>query len=94
MSLWIVGVFHIAIGRVGSQILTGFTFLLHNGTDFLTAVLDIELVRQPRIKNDALCFDISDEIVVDVNVPFLMIVHGMALADLNFLNQPHQCGTV
>ena len=44
MSLWIVGVFHIAVGWVGGQILTRFTFLLHNRFDFFTAVLDIELV--------------------------------------------------
>ena len=44
MSLWIVGVFHVAIGRVGSQILTGFTFLFHNRLNLFTAVLDIELV--------------------------------------------------
>lgn len=41
---------------------------------------------QPRIKNDGLCFDITDEIVVNVNVPFLVIVHGIAFADLNLLN--------
>lgn len=49
---------------------------------------------QPRIKNDGLCFDISDKIVVDVNVAFFVIVHGIAFADLNFLNQAHQRGTV
>lgn len=49
---------------------------------------------QPRIKNDGLCFDISDKIVVDVNIAFLVIVHGIAFADLNFLNQAHQRGTV
>ena len=51
-------------------------------------------ISQPRIKNDALCFDISDKIVVDVNVAFLVIVHGIAFADLNFLNQTNQRGTV
>ena len=51
-------------------------------------------VSQPRIKNDGLCFDISDKIVVDVNIAFLVIVHGIAFADLNFLNQAHQRGTV
>lgn len=51
-------------------------------------------VSQPRIKNDALCFDITDKIVVDVNVPFLVIVHGITFADLDFLNQPHQRRTV
>ena len=44
MSLWIVGIFHVAVGRVGGQILTGFAFLLHNRFDLFTAVLDIELV--------------------------------------------------
>ena len=44
MSLWIVGVFHVAVGWVGGQILTGFAFLLHNRFDLFTAVLDIELV--------------------------------------------------
>ena len=51
-------------------------------------------ISQPRIKNDGLCFDISDKIVVDVNVAFFVIVHGIAFADLNFLNQAHQRGTV
>lgn len=54
----------------------------------------IYVVSQPRIKNDGLCFDISDKIVVDVNIAFLVIVHGIAFADLNFLNQAHQRGTV
>ena len=44
MSLWIVGVFHVAVGRVGGQILTGFAFLLHNRFNLFTAVLDIELI--------------------------------------------------
>lgn len=51
-------------------------------------------ISQPRIKNDGLCFDITDEIVVDVNIAFLVIVHGIAFADLNFLNQANQRGTV
>ena len=34
-----------------------------------------ELLSQSRIKNDGLCFDISDEIVVDMNVPFFVTVH-------------------
>ena len=54
----------------------------------------VKYVSQPRIKNDGLCFDISDKIVVDVNIAFLVIVHGIAFADLNFLNQAHQRGTV
>lgn len=57
-------------------------------------VFCIQLLSQPRIKNDGLCFDITDEIVVDVNIAFLVIVHAIAFADLNFLNQPHQRGTV
>lgn len=43
-SLWIGGVFHVAVGRVGGQILTRFTFLLHNRFDLFIAVLDIELI--------------------------------------------------
>lgn len=59
------------------------------------APLDVKKeLSQPRIKNDGLCFDISDKIVVDVNVAFFVIVHGIAFADLNFLNQAHQRGTV
>jgi len=50
-------------------------------------------VGQHRIK-DALCFDISDEIVADMNVAFRVIAHGIAFADLDFLYQPHQRGTV
>ena len=44
MLLWIVRVFHVAVGWVSGQILSSFTFLLHNGTDFLTAVLDVKFV--------------------------------------------------
>ena len=44
MLLWIVGVFHVAVGRVGGQILASFAFLPHNVTDFLTAVLDVKFV--------------------------------------------------
>lgn len=57
-------------------------------------IIRIDVISQPRIKNDGLCFDISDKIVVDVNIAFLVIVHGIAFADLNFLNQAHQRGTV
>ena len=62
--------------------------------EILITLPEEELICQPRIKNDALCLDITDEIVVDVNVTFLVIVHGIAFADLDFLNQPHQRGTV
>ena len=31
-----------------------------------------------------------DEIVVDIEVPFLVTVHHALLADLNFLDEPHQ----
>jgi chromosome partitioning protein len=62
--------------------------------DFLGNVLAVHLISQPRIRNDALCLDITDKIVVDVNIAFLVIVHGIAFADLNFLNQPHQRGAV
>ena len=62
--------------------------------DLAACVLGKPFVSQPRIKNDGLCFDVSDKIVVDVNIAFLVIVHGIAFADLNFLNQAHQRGTV
>ena len=39
-------------------------------------------------------FDVPDKIVVDVDVPFLVVVYPVFLADLNFLNQPHEGGTV
>ena len=73
---------------------------VHSSQDSKRVILTFFLTReklflsQPRIKNDALCFDITDKIVVDVNVPFLVIVHGIAFADLDFLNQPHQRRTV
>ena len=44
MSFGIVRVFHIAVGRIGGQILTGFTLLLHDCFDLFTAVLDIEFI--------------------------------------------------
>ena len=44
MSFRIIRVFHVAIGRIGSQILTGFAFLLHRCLDLLAAVLHIKLV--------------------------------------------------
>ena len=89
----IVGIFDISIGRLGQRD-ARVAFHLVDNFPLLGNVLGVPLVSQPRIKNDGLCFDISDEIVVDVNVPFLVIVHGIAFADLNFLNQPHQRGTV
>ena len=39
-------------------------------------------------------FDVANEIVVDVDVPFLMVVHRILLADLNFLDEPHEGGAV
>ena len=39
-------------------------------------------------------FNVTDEIVVDVDVPFLVVVYRIFFTDLNFLNQPHECGTV
>ena len=87
-------VFQIAVGDIGCQRNAAFTLCLIDSTDLAAGVSRIKLVSQPRIKNDGLCFDISDKIVVDVNVPFFVIVHGIAFADLNFLNQPHQRGTV
>ena len=44
MLLRIVGVFHVAIGRIGGQILTGFAFLLHGCLNLFTAVLDVKFV--------------------------------------------------
>ena len=84
----------IAVNDRACEVLAGLAFGLESGTDFTAGVSGVILVSQPRIKNDGLCFDISDEIVVDVNVAFLVIVHGIAFADLNFLNQAHQRGTV
>ena len=37
-------ILHVAIGRIGGQILTGFTLLLHGCLDLFAAVLHIELV--------------------------------------------------
>lgn len=39
-------------------------------------------------------FDVTDEIVVDVDVPFLVVVHRVFLTDLNFLDEPHEGGAV
>lgn len=39
-------------------------------------------------------FDVADKIVVDVDVPFLVVVHCVFLTDLNLLDQPHERGTV
>ena len=39
-------------------------------------------------------FDVANEIVVDVDVSFLVVVHRVFLTDLNLLDQPHECGTV
>ena len=71
-----------------------FLYALFNLRKLLYLIDEEDIISQPRIKNDALCFDISDKIVVDVNVAFLVIVHGIAFADLNFLNQANQRGTV
>jgi hypothetical protein len=75
------------------NVVTGLLFgAPHDDFDFI--ISEENGISQPRIKNDGLCFDISDKIVVDVNVAFFVIVHGIAFADLNFLNQAHQRGTV
>ena len=92
--LGVARVMLVAVGNVGGQALSALTLCLVDGTDFTTGILGIPLISQPRIKNDGLCFDISDKIVVDVNVAFFVIVHGIAFTDLNFLNQAHQRGTV
>ena len=39
-------------------------------------------------------FDITNKIVVDVDIPFLVIVHPVFLTDLKLLNQSHEGGTV
>ena len=90
----VLQVFYIAIGHIGGQGYASLTLGFLDGSDLAAGVPGIELVSQPRIKNDALCLDITDEIVVDVNVAFFVIVHGIAFADLNFLNQANQRGTV
>ena len=92
--LGVARVMLVAVGNVGGQALSTLTLRFVDGTDFAAGVFGKNLVSQPRIKNDGLCFDISDKIVVDVNIAFLVIVHGIAFADLNFLNQAHQRGTV
>ena len=75
------------------NVVTGLLFgAPHDDFDFI--ISEENGISQPRIKNDGLCFNISDKIVVDVNIAFLVIVHGIAFADLNFLNQPYQRGTV
>ena len=43
-----------------------------------------------RIKHDSLTGDMPDEIVVDIEVPFLVAVYYALLADLDFLDEPHQ----
>ena len=90
----VLRVFTVAERNIDSQRNTAFALCLIDGTDLAAGVFGEKLVSQPRIKNDGLCFDISDKIVVDVNIAFLVIVHGIAFADLNFLNQAHQRGTV
>ena len=87
-------VFTVAERNIDGQRNAAFTLYLIDSTDLAAGVFGKKLVSQPRIKNDALCLDITDEIVVDVNVAFLVIVHGIAFADLNFLNQANQRGTV
>ena len=39
-------------------------------------------------------FDVPNEIVVDVDVSFLVVIHCIFLADLNLLDEPHECGAV
>lgn len=92
--LGILRVLHIAVRDIDSQRNASFTLCFLHGSNFAAGVTGIKFISQPRIKNDGLCFDISDKIVVDVNIAFLVIVHGIAFADLNFLNQAHQRGTV
>ena len=42
------------------------------------------IMSQPRTKYDGSFFDVPNEIVIDVNVTFLVIVHSAALADLDY----------
>ena len=91
---WIFRVFQITIRHIDCQRHTSLALGFLHRSDFAAGISRIELISQPRIKNDGLCFDITDEIIVDVNIAFLVIVHAIAFADLNFLNQPHQRGTV
>ena len=90
----VLRVFTVAERNIDSQRNTAFALCLIDGTDLAAGVFGEKLISQPRIKNDGLCFNITEEIVVDVNVAFFVIVHGIAFADLNFLNQPYQRGTV
>ena len=92
--VFVLRVFPIPKGShtAGKLALLGFQQI--QGMYLLGNILAVHLVSQPRIKNDALCLDISDKIVVDVNIAFLVIVHGIVFADINFLNQPHQRGAV
>ena len=39
-------------------------------------------------------FDVTDKVVVDVDVPSLVVVYPIFLADLDLLNQPHEGGAV
>ena len=93
-SVFDFGMSDVAEGRIGKGTFSCGILGMKCGLDLAAGVLGKPFISQPRIKNDGLCFDITDKIVVDVNVPFLVIVHGIAFADLDFLNQPHQRGTV
>ena len=87
-------VFPVPDGGIGADTLSCGKLRFESGLYLAACIFRKPFISQPRIKNDALCFDISDKIVVDVNVAFLVIVHGIAFADLNFLNQTNQRGTV
>ena len=76
-AAWIFRILQIAVWNVGCQRNTALTLRLFDSADFASGISRIKLVSQPRIKNDALCFDISDKIVVDVNILLLVIVHGI-----------------
>lgn len=39
-------------------------------------------------------FNVTNKIVVDVNVPFHVIIHRVFLADLHLLDQPYECRAV
>ena len=91
--LSVIRVLDVTVGRLTHR-LTDVAFDLVADAPLFADIAGVPLVSQPRIKNDGLCLDITNEIVVDVNVTFLVTVHRTAFADLNFLNQANQRRTV
>lgn len=54
---------HISAWRVCAERPAGLSHCFENGLYFTAAFPGVKLISQPRIKNDGLYFDISDEIV-------------------------------